>query len=153
MRRPWFQPEGAIIKGYRVGMTIQELHQRNDIFKEVPDIFSSFLSEPAFMIEESTFCIWRIYDDTSWRQGSVSLLATPKSGGAQELLSILDGNPRTYQNFAEAYYERPINIDVISHIYHHKPLTEKVVHQLNPDIWLEDVEEDIEEIIYPLNNG
>jgi hypothetical protein len=69
--------------------------------------------------------------------------------GSDQMLSILDGDPTTYQEFAESYYERKIPLSAIKHIYEHKSLTGKIVRLLNQDISIGELQTDIEEIGYP----
>jgi hypothetical protein len=43
--------------------------------------------------------------------------------GSEYLLSILDGRPSIYKEFAESYYEKKLDIHAIEHIYRHEVLT------------------------------
>lgn len=63
-----FNKYGAIIKGFAHESLMSPY--ANDlkkvwkgIFEKVPIEFESFLSEPAFIIEDTTFCIWRKNED------------------------------------------------------------------------------------------
>jgi hypothetical protein len=115
----------------------------------VPEVFKSALSEPAFSIEYTSFCIWRTYEDDQWRTGSISYPPGDDPDGSAWMLAILDGNPISYQRWAEGYYERPLSLSPVEHIYAHKPLTDQVVRGLNPQISLLDLAEDISQIDYP----
>ena len=64
-------------------------------------------------------------------------------------MALLDDNPRTYQAWAQEYYEQPIKLKAVEHIYQHRPLTTVVVAALNDEMALEDLAEDIAEIGYP----
>lgn len=150
--------QGAIIKGfwhesplspYGNGVKVWE-----GILTEVPREFAEFLAEPAFSINDVTFCIWRLTDQITWQTGQISLPEemTRHYGdpdGSEFLLAELDGNPLSYQKYAREYFEKEIAIDTIKHIYSHKPLTEELVHSLNPEISLIDLVGDINEIGYP----
>jgi hypothetical protein len=61
----------------------------------------------------------------------------------------LDGRPETYQEWAEGYYEQPIDSDAVRHVYELRPLTQAVVAALNPEVSLDALAEDIQEIGYP----
>jgi len=91
----------------------------------VPEAFSSGLKEPAFKMGDTTFCICRQYDDTAWQRGPVQFPPAPDPDGSEELLSPLDGRPETYQEWAEGYYEQPISLEAVRHVYEHRPLTGK----------------------------
>ena len=107
------------------------------------------MAEPAFFLEETTFCIWRRYVDTGWHVGKIKYPDAGDPDGSEYLLSILDGRPSTYKEFAEPYYEKKLDIEAINHIYRHEVLTTKIISQLNPEITLQSLTSDIEEIDYP----
>jgi hypothetical protein len=119
------------------------------VLSQVPEVFSSGLEEPAFKMTDTTFCIWRRRCDTAWQCGPVQFPSAPDPDGSEDLLSPLDGRPETYLEWAEGYYEQPIPLNSIRHVYDHLPLTEEVVKRLNPEVSLDDLADDIHEIGYP----
>jgi len=64
------------------------------------------------------------------------------------MLSILEGDPKLYQSWAESYYERPVALDVVRHVYEHKPLTDEIIRTLNQDRDLPGLNADLDEIGY-----
>jgi hypothetical protein len=149
-----FTSAGAIIKGFAheapmTPYTFDPPQVWPGVLDTVPSVFAAFLTEPAFIIEDTTFCIWRTYHDSVWQRGKIDFPTDPDPDGSQELLAILDGNPQTYHTFAKAYYERPTALEAVVHIYNQQPLSEALVTTLNPDIALADVIEDQGEIGYP----
>ena len=114
----------------------------------VPKPFSAALVEPAFSMSEITFCIWRCYDDNDWSTGPIKFPRSSDPDGSRYLLGFLDGKPKTYQTFAEDYYETEIPIDSVQHIYRHLPLTTEIVESLNPDAKLKMIANDLKEIGY-----
>ena len=150
-----FNPAGAIIKGFDHESAMSpyagdEVKVWPGALDEVPEEFGSFLSEPAFTIEDVTFCIWRRYADPSWRTGTINYPGGDEDAeGSGWMLSILSGDPAEYQEFAEGYYERPVDLDAVRHVYRHEPLTEGVVRRLNAEWSLEELVADLEEIGYP----
>ena len=95
---------------------------------------------------ETTFCIWRRTEDDSWQTGQIQYPEDEDPDGSEGLLFILDGDPKTYQEFAEQYYERAIDLVSVTSIYEHQPLTSEIVKKLNPDVPLETLSSDIAEI-------
>jgi hypothetical protein len=65
------------------------------------------------------------------------------------MLSILDGDPKNYKSWAESYFERPINLELVQRVCDHKPLSDEFVHSLNPTRDLGSLATDIQEIGYP----
>jgi hypothetical protein len=153
-----FDSHGAIMKGFDHESAMSPWSAEEEklwpgIFDDVHPEFQSFLSEPAFSIQETTFCIWRRYFDSSWQVGRIDYPDEDDPDGSEYMLSILDGRPSTYREFAEPYYEKSVNLDAIAHIYKHEPLTNEIVAQLNDEITLESLIAAIEQIAYPNSIG
>ena len=145
---------GAIMKGFTFESPMNPYATESGkpwpgVLDGVPDEFKDFLAEPAFTIEDATFCIWRRYIDSSWQVGSIDYPEGDDSDGSEALLRIFDGQPPTYKEFAEEYYEREVDLSAIEHVYQHKPLTSEIVAALNADVSLDELKADIEEIGYP----
>jgi hypothetical protein len=149
-----FNHHGTIIKGFAHESPMSPYGIETEkpwpgVLEDVPDEFKDFLSEPAFSIEDTTFCIWRRHTDSSWQVGKIDYPEVDDPDGSEALLHMLDGKPSTYKEFAEEYYERAIDLAAVKYVYHHKPLTDKIIHLLNADVSKEDLKPDIEEIGYP----
>jgi hypothetical protein len=117
----------------------------------VPAEFESSLKEPAFHMEDTTFCIWWPAGDFAWSHG---LIEFPKGeedpDGSQWMLSALDGDPRTYQAFAKVYFELDVALTAISRIYAHEPLSGDLLLLFPSSRSFEDIAADAEEIGYPI---
>jgi hypothetical protein len=120
------------------------------VLSGVPAEFTSGVNEPAFSAEDTTFCIWRRYGDPAWQHGEIQFPEGTDPDGSAELLSLLDGQPATYQEWSEGYYEQPVSLEAVKHLYEHRPLTEQIVTILNAEVTLEDLDEDLREIAYPI---
>jgi hypothetical protein len=144
----WFNPQGIVLKGFAHESPMSPYRISppqiwSGIWDGFPQQFNEFLSEPAFMIDETTFCLWRTFNETHWQLGNVQF-----PDGSARLLKLLVGNPQTYRQWAETYYEKPISLSAVTHIYEHSPLTEYVVTTLNPSLSIQDVASDLTEIGY-----
>lgn len=149
-----FTSIGAIIKGFAHEVPMSPYSSDPPrvwpgILENVPVAFLKLLEDPALSITDTTFCIWRTYQDSAWQRGIIEFADGEDPDGSEVLLTLLDGNPRTYQAWAEEYYEQPVNLSAIIYIYEHRPLTNMVVSKLNADMSLQTLTEDIEEIGYP----
>ena len=149
-----FNSNGAILKGFDHESAMSPWSAEEEklwpgIFDNVPDEFQSFLSEPAFSIQETTFCIWRRYTDSSWQVGTIDYPDEEDPDGSEHLLSILDGRPSTYIELAKSCYEKTLDVEAVEQIYRHRPLTNEIVARLNDEITLESLLPDVEEIAYP----
>jgi len=148
-----FTSAGAIVKGYAHESAMAQ-HSVDTgevwpgVLNEVPPEFEAVLNDPAFVAEETSFCVWRKRGDLTWQTGKIEFPDSDYADGSEELLAILDGKPETYAAWASDYYERPIPVEAVREIYAHKPLTQQLVSRLNPDRSLEELESDLDEIGY-----
>jgi hypothetical protein len=122
------------------------------VLDAVPEVFKSFATEPAFSMEDTTFCIWRGIEDPQWSTGRISFPAADDPDGSGWMLSILDGIPSSYKAWAEDYYECPVSLPAVQLIYGHTPLTPELAHELNATVEFESLLADATEIEYPLVN-
>lgn len=150
-----FNSFGAIVKGFDHESIMSPYAREpkqvwSGVLENVPTEFKDFLSEPAFSIEETTFCIWKKLTDESWQIGEIEYPDEDYPDGLEGLLFGLDGNPQTYKTFAEEYYEIEVSMKLVEHIYQHKPLTDKLVKSLNKGVSINELQKDIKDVNYPL---
>jgi hypothetical protein len=149
-----FNSSGCFIKGFNHESAMSSWGTDKqlpwpDLLKGLPPEFSAASIEPAFSMENISFCIWRLNTAVSWAKGDFEYANDEDPDGSEYLLEIFDVNPATYQAFAQEYYEVDLAITAIEAIYRHTPLTNEIVQSINPEISLEDLEKDILEISYP----
>lgn len=131
------------------------------VFETVPNEFATCLHEPAFSIADTTFCIWRRYNEASWQRGVIEFPPERDPDGSEFLLAALDGNPGTYRDWAVDYFDKPfLTVEMVRHIYEQRPLTNDFVAAITQDLALgaeesqhlevADLDEDISEIGYPM---
>ena len=117
----------------------------------LPDEFTACVTEPAFEVPtQTTFCIWRLFNDTEWRHGTVKLPAgNPDPDGSAFLLAAFDGRPETYRDWAEEYFGRDVDFEAVRAVYAHQPITTGIVVALDPARSSEELADDVAEIGYP----
>lgn len=148
-----FNSFGAVIKGY-AHESAMAAHSADTgevwpgVLDHVPPEFEAVLNDPAFVAEETSFCMWRKRSELAWATGKIEFPDHDYPDGSEDLLFILDGKPETYAAWASDYYERPIPVDAVKEIYAHKPLTQQLVSRLNRDRSLAELEEDLDKIGY-----
>jgi hypothetical protein len=123
------------------------------VLDSVPNDFKSFATEPAFSMDDTTFCVWRSAQDAHWMTGKIFYPDGDDPDGSGWMLSILDGNPNTYKAWAEDYYERSVSLSAVHQIYGHMPLTQKLARELNAAAEFENLLPDAAEIDYPANRA
>ena len=149
-----FNSFGAIIKGYghesaMAAFTVDSGKVWPGVLDELPPEFEAVLTDPAFVAEETSFCIWRKYSDSHWQTGKIEYPDAEFVDGSEDNLFMLDGIPKTYQQWATEYYGKAVPLDAVKAVYEHKPLTQQLVSSLNPERRIEDLESDLDEIRYP----
>lgn len=151
-----FAPAGCWVKGFAHEAAMSPWHADGEpqiwpgVLDSVPDEFAACLTEPAFQIEETTFCTWYRIQDARWQRGLVPFPANERDpDGSEELLSPFDGDPERYRVWAEEYYGRSVNSDAVKAIYAHEAATESLLAILNPAVTLESLMPDLIEIAYP----
>lgn len=101
-----FNSSGCFLKGFAHESAMSPYGRKPKavwpgVLDNVPSAFAAALKEPAFSMEDTTFCIWRRYCDESWQVGDIEFPGGTDPDGSQTLLAILDGKPKTYKAWAE----------------------------------------------------
>ena len=153
-----FGHQGTLLKGFDHESEMSPLSMEipkvwPGVLDAVPEAFKPFATEPAFSMEDTTFCIWRGIGDTQWSIGEVSFPSADDPDGSEWMLSILEGDPRSYKAWAEDYYECPVSLPAVQRIYGHTPLTQELVQELNKTAELESLLADATEIDYPVGKS
>ncbi len=149
-----FTPEGCFFKGFSHESIISSWNTKNQdiwlgLLDGIPDEFSEAKKEPAFSMDDISFCFWRRKIDSVWDHGPISFPEGNDPDGSEFLLECMDGDVASYKNYAKEYYEQDIPLKAIQHVYTHLPLTEKIVNMLNPNISLSALIDELSEIGYP----
>ena len=118
------------------------------VLDDVPEVFQASVSEPAFDTTNLSYCIWLLSDSAEWQMGSVAFPFPDSSDpdGSVDFLAILDGKPVTYRDWATDYFETDVDLAAVEAIYDGNELTPDLVKSLNPQIELEETQEDLEGI-------
>lgn len=152
-----FSPEGVYIRGFDHESPMSPYAGDGSVWPgvvdSVPEVFRSCVDEPSFAaggIPHVTACLWRESGDDRWRTGEIEYDGGGGDpDGALYLFSFLvDGTPETFADWARSYFDTPVDIDGVRHIYAMRPLTPEVVTALNPDVTLEQLTAEITGIGY-----
>ncbi|MFI0168393.1 hypothetical protein [Streptomyces sp. NPDC017095] len=154
-----FSTAGAYVRGFDHESPMSPYTEDGPwpgVLDAVPEVFRPYVEEPAFSDEDgmplATACMWRETADDRWKAGAIDFpdAATEDPDGAGYLFQLLvDRSPEAFQRWAEDYYEVPVDLEAVRHLFSSRPLTQEVVRALNPDIALGDLSELIAEIGYP----
>lgn len=133
-----------------VGCFIKEFNQEKEILDEayshVPVEFLDVVQEPAFDPANVTACYWRNRNSSHWEKSGKDGAFDPS---ASFLLALVDGNPETYESYANDYYERALPSGFVAQIFQHQALTSSDLDSISFERHLEELKKDIHEIGYP----
>lgn len=141
-----FSAQGVVINGFAHE---SRMSGWKGILDDLPAGFHEFIYEEPIKSIGTTFCIWQSTQDQHWQIGKIDFPEDSYKDGSMDLMQLLDGNPVTYKEWAEDYYEeefedRDLKIEWVEHIYQHKKLRQEIIDGINPD--LEDMESLINEL-------
>ncbi|GAA3443366.1 hypothetical protein [Planomonospora venezuelensis] len=129
------------------------------VLDSVPEVFRHCVTEPAFCDEDGipvvTACLWRESGDDRWRVGEIDYPdgASDPDGAAHLFALLADPSAEAFQRFAEDYYEVPVDLDAVRHVYALCPLTQTAVTALNADLTMKDLADDLAAARYPSAAG
>jgi hypothetical protein len=147
-----FSAAGAYIRGFAHKAMMSPYGNDGPwpgVLDSVPEVFRHCVQEPAFCDEDGmpvvTACLWRAADDDHWRVGEIDYPdgAGDPDGAAYLFTRLVDPSPEAFQRFAEDYYEVPVDLVAVRHVYALRPLTQAVVTTLNADLSLADLTDDL----------
>jgi hypothetical protein len=153
-----FTAAGAYVRGFDHESPMSPYASDDDkpwpgVLDSVPDVFRQCVEEPAFCDEDTprvTVCLWREHGDTAWRHGDVDFPGGDDDGADWMFALLTDRRPEAYQDWAQDYYEMPVDLDAVRHVYAGRPLTEDVVTALNPATTLAAVADQVVATGYPV---
>ncbi|MEV0676037.1 hypothetical protein AB0I60_05880 [Actinosynnema sp. NPDC050436] len=124
------------------------------VLDSVPEVFRPQIGHRAFTDETGTpwvtACMWRESADASWQHGGINFPGGDQDGADWLFGLLTDGTPEAFQDWAEDYYERPVDLGAVRHLYATRPLTAQVVTALNPDTTLAAVADEVAKIGYAM---
>ncbi len=132
-----FNPHGAVIEGFDHESEMSPFASTDGetiwpgVLDSLPTEFTAITTDAAFSVQETTFCIWRRWEDEYWQTGTIEYPdGEAEADGSGWLLFLLDTKPETYWEWAKDYYEADLALSAIGHIYAHKPLTDGIIYSL-----------------------
>ena len=115
--------------------------------KDLDFIFNEFVfGEPVNSIG-TTFCIWTTYNKKEqWKTGVLDNF----DDNSEDMLTIFNADPKTYQDYAKEYFEKNIPLEIINKIYNGEKISKEIVLAINNNLndWKQ-LEKDLNEIEYP----
>ena len=142
-----FRKTGIVINGFAHESSFQD---KDLITKDLPKEFHAFIFGAPVASTGTTFCIWTVEGNKQWTNNKNALKQENSYDGSEELLELFDGNPETFHQWVEEYYDlENLSLDIVKQVYKHTPISKKIINQLNPALKdIKQLKEDLEEIGY-----
>jgi len=153
-----FNSAGCFIKGFAHESAMSSWGTENQIpwnglLSGLPTEFVEASKEPAFSMDNISFCVWRRHTDDAWLLGDIEFDDDEDPDGSEYLLEIFDCSPSTYKEFAADYHELDVDILLISKIYNHEKLDVDLIKSINPNANLDELLTELKEIGYPVDDA
>jgi hypothetical protein len=146
-----FGNQGAFLKGFGKDSIMGEGGKNwPGIDRGVPRVFAEWIIHPYFEFEHTTFCVYRLANDSTWCRSDFEPPLGDDPDGSAALLRFLDGDPATYTAFAEARQGAAIDIDAVGYIFDQGYITESILRVLSPQITYRSLAHDLRVTGYPL---
>ncbi len=151
-----FNSHGCFIKGFAHDSIMSswctdEQKPWKGLLEGLPIEFKEAAEEPAFSMDNISFCLWRSFQDTEWQIGEFVFEDDYDPDGSEYLLELFDMKPSSYQEFANDYYELELDLSMIENIYEHQPISSEKAKVLNPEVDFDLLSKDLIEIGYPID--
>lgn len=145
----WFSPKGAVIRGFDHESKMSPFQHDPPklwpgLLDGLPKALAYAKTEPAFALDELTFCLWNTKD--RWETGKVDLPAREDPDGAIEVLRCFQ--PK-FSAFAAEYYGEKVHADGLHALWRQLPLTEDLVKTINPKADLAAVKAEAKDLGWP----
>jgi hypothetical protein len=154
-----FSSAGAYVRGHAHESAMNPYREGAPwpgVLDEVPHVFRSCVAEPAFADEDGmpvvTACLWREAKDDTWHAGTIDFpedSAGDPDGSGYLFQLLTDRSAEAFRRFAEDYYQIPVELTAVRHVYALSPLTDQVISALNPSVTSADLAADLSRIGYP----
>lgn len=137
-----FTPAGTVLKGFAHESEVSPA-ARDDgtvwpgMYAGLPEPLREALNDPALEPDDVTFCFWREPEDPRWSQGF--RLPLDIDDGSEDLLGYLFETPEAFAEWAEDYYERPVDTEALALLASGAAITPALVGRLNPERNAEEV--------------
>ena len=109
-------------------------------WKQIPNQFPSFKNEVAFDLNNSSYVFWG-------EHAPLRFSVIPQALDDYPFLNFIVQSVEQYWQWAQDYYEIDIDLDVLKQVFHTLKITQTQLSILNPELTLNDLQQDLIEIL------
>ena len=110
----------------------------------IPSSYGDFATEPAFVWDTTSFAYVYWPERQSWSRANDGTEFSNLEAGEDSLLGLLTAPASAYVAHAADYFERDLPLPAVEHIYAHRPISDEIVRQLNPEVRYSDIVAELE---------
>lgn len=99
-----------------------------NVYENVPFGFLELVGDEDER-DEVTFCMWYLNENDEWQQNEV----LGNDGGKEYLLKFIKKSSNEWCYWAKSYYEINFEVDMVNAIYNGEPITQTIIHKINPE--------------------
>ena len=151
----WFCRHGAVVRGFDHESKMSPFRKDPPeiwpgMFEGLPKSLAYATKEPAFALDEITFCFWAVGSDGDWTLGNAGKMPKGKDvDGAESLLGCFG---KDFHRWANAYYGVEIDAAALSRVWWgRRPIDWETLEALNVDFDERAVREEAELLDWPLD--
>lgn len=122
-----FNESGIIIKGFDHENELNPFAYdqcNKDIFSGMPKEMSDLLTDDEKF--STTFCTWYLYSTGKWYQNEFP----ENDGGKSYLMGYIHSNVQSFTEWAEGYYDRQFNPEIMEKIFNNKELSDNEIIEI-----------------------
>jgi hypothetical protein len=108
-----------------------------------PPELKGFTEEPAFDWKNTTVCYFHTGGESSWKRANDLTPHANVDTFEEGLLRHLTQGAEGYVEHARSYFKAEIPLELIQHVFAHKPITPEMVKHLNPGTEFSVIEEEL----------
>lgn len=129
-----FSPGGSVVRGFDHESQMSPFRKDPPelwpgLFDGLPDALGSRVSDPAFALDETTFCFWAASDDDEWRAPKTH----PNDADIDGAATLLGCFGKNFRDWANVYYGIELDPAALLRLWWERPLDWQTLEALNGD--------------------
>ncbi len=139
----------AAIKGYdHRSPALKGTRSVEGVLDGLPVALTAFANEPAFSMEDSTFCFWNVGE--GWKTSATVTASDRERDGSEWMLECLSSGAAAYVEYCRDSFEVEVPVEIVERFLGLEPLTPDLARALQPTADLGQLAGDLDEIGYPV---
>jgi hypothetical protein len=149
----WFSPKGAVLRGFDHESVMSPFQKDPPeiwpgMFDGLPKSLDYAKREPAFALDEITFCLWAPDDEGEWQTAKLKSPRGRDPDGSAALLACFHAN---FHKWANEYYDTKLDGRALNRLWEEERIDWASLEALNVDFDERAVREEAELLEWPID--